>query len=73
MSRPVLWTQLSGGRTVLAKLYKGRPAAVTYANLTQAQTRAAQLRREGYSVSLTVSHPVYIQRHELDAMTQEKP
>ena len=35
-----LTTELRDGRTVLAKLYKGSPSAITYANLTQAKRAA---------------------------------
>jgi len=36
-------TQLWDGLTVLAKMYKGEPTALTYANRTQAQRKAEQL------------------------------
>jgi hypothetical protein len=35
-----LTVRLNNGLEVIAKTYKGRPCAVTYANRTQAETRA---------------------------------
>jgi hypothetical protein len=51
----VLWC----GRTVLAKLYKGSPSPVTYANRTQAERKAAEL-GVGWSVYKGMGRPFYV-------------
>lgn len=59
----VLTTKLSNGVTVLAKFYKGRLCARTYANLTQA--RAAQVHvGEGWDVGCW-GRPFYV--YKVDA------
>ncbi len=49
----------SNGREVLAKLYKGEPSAVTYANRTQANKRALEL-GPGWFVSNFMGRPFYV-------------
>lgn len=59
----ILTTKLaSNGATVLAKLYKGEPSAVTYANRTQAQRKAAEL-GEGWEVARW-GRPFYVARFD---------
>jgi len=61
MNKP-LTTRLNDGREVLAKFYQGEPFAVTYANRTQANRKAAEL-GPGWDVVRCVSgRPFYVQR-----------
>ncbi len=54
-----LTVRLNDGREVLAKLYKGEPCAVTYANRTQARRKATEL-GPGWSVIHGLARPFYI-------------
>jgi hypothetical protein len=56
MNEP-LTVKLNNGRIVLAKLYKGEPSAVTYANRTQAYAKVALL---GPGWAVTGHRPFYV-------------
>lgn len=57
MTKTVYTTKLRDGRVVLAKVYNGSVCALTYANLTQARKKAAEL-GEGWEV--TGLRPYYV-------------
>lgn len=50
-------TELNNGLTVLAKLYKGQPSALTYANRTQAERKAREV---GGTVWRGMGSPFYV-------------
>jgi len=56
----LLTVKLNNGITVLAKLYHGKPSAVTYANRAQAYAKKTQLIAAGIKCDVTATHPFYI-------------
>ena len=70
MKTKPLTTRLQDGREVLARLYQGEPCAVTYANRTQANRKAAEL-GPGWDVIQGYGRPFYIRR--VSAHVEGKP
>lgn len=58
-----LTTKLNNGITVLAKMYKGSPSAVTYANATQAHAAHAKM-GPGWRVHKGMGRPWYIAKKD---------
>lgn len=56
--------KLNNGIEVLAKLYKGQPSAVTYANRTQAEMAVAKLGAEWCVYRCGMGRPFYVARVE---------
>ena len=55
----MLTKKLNNGAEVLAKMYKGEPSAVTYANYTQAEKKAHEM-GVGWGVRRFFGRPFYV-------------
>ena len=66
----MLTATLNDGLVVLAKLYNGRPAALTFANRTQAERAAAKV--PGARVHKGMARPFYVCPPEEPTPTQDR-